>query len=78
MWHAYGNAHIHANGDCDGNCHIHANGDCDSDIYCNGDCYSNCYSNGNGNSDCIAAAFTDATATAYTAEPSEHLLFREF
>ena len=76
MRHAYGNAngncHIHSDGDCDGNCHIHSDGDSDRDIYCNGD------SNSHGNCDRTAAAYTDATPSADTAGPSEHLLLRQF
>ena len=71
MRHANGNAHIHSDGDCDGNGHIHSDGD--SDIYCNG--YRYCYSNCDRRT---AAAYTDATASADTAGPSGHLLFREF
>ena len=78
MWHAYGNAHIHSDvdsdSDCDGNCHIHADGD--SDIYCNGN--GDRYSYSNGHCDRTASAYTDATPSADTAGPSEHLLFREF
>ena len=74
MRHAYGNAHIHSDGDCHGNCHIHSNGD--SDIYCNGN--GDSYSYSNGHCDGTAAAYTDAATSADTAGPSEHLLFREF
>jgi hypothetical protein len=82
MWHAYGNAnihsdgdcdgHIHADGDCDGNCHVHANGDSNSDIYCNGYGYGD--SNSNGDCDQTAAAFTDATASPDAAAACEQLL----
>jgi hypothetical protein len=76
MRHAYGNAHLHSDGDCHGNCHIHANcdGNChihangDRDIYCNCDRYSHSHR--------TASAYTDATASSDTAGPSEHLLFR--
>ncbi len=78
MWHAYGNAnihadcdcdgHIHSDSDCDGNCHVHANGD--SDIYGYGDSDSNCYRHGDSNCDRIAAAYTDAPATADAAAPT--------
>jgi len=69
MWHAYGDAHLHSDGDCDGNCHIHSDCDSNSDIYCNGDRYGYSDSNGDGNCDCYctAAAYTDATASADTA-----------
>ena len=83
MRHAYGNAngncHIHSDGDCDGNCHIHSDGDCDRDIYGNGNGNGNCdcYSYGHSNCDRPASAYTDATPSADTAGPSEHLLFRE-
>jgi hypothetical protein len=72
MWHAYGNAHSYA----DGNCHIHPDGDCDgnsdSDIYCNR--YSNCYGHSDSNGNRIAAAYTDATASADTAAPTVRLV----
>ena len=83
MRHAYGNAHIHADGDCDAyvhaygdchsNCHIHAdsNGDVDSDRHLDSDCHGDC----NGNCERIAAAYTDATASAHTAA-SRLALFR--
>ena len=38
MRHAYGNAHIHSDSDCDGNCHIHANGDRNSYAYTDSYC----------------------------------------
>jgi hypothetical protein len=84
MWHAYGNAHIHANGDRDG--HIHSDCNCYSnsyaytDSYRDGDCdiYCNGYGNCNSNCDCTAAAYTDSATSADTAGPSGHLLFREF
>jgi hypothetical protein len=72
MRHTYGNAHVHsdcdcdgnsyayADGDCYGNSHIHANGDSDSNVHCHSDSYRHCYSNCNG----IAAAYTDAKASA--------------
>jgi hypothetical protein len=60
MRHAYGNAHIHSDGDCD----IY----CDCDRYSNVDCYSNC------NGDRTAAAYTDATASADTAGASRDQL----
>jgi hypothetical protein len=76
MRHAYGNAngncHIHSDSDCDGNCHIHSDGD--RDIYCNSYSYSYSYSN----CDRTASAYTDATPSADTAGPSEHLLLRQF
>ena len=88
MRHAYGDAHIHSDSDCDGNCHIHANGDCNgnahTDSYANGHSDSNIYCNGYRDgychSDCdrTAAAYTHATASADTAGPSGHLLLREF
>jgi hypothetical protein len=83
MRHAYGDAHIHSDGDCDGNCHIHADGDSDGNCHVHSDGHSDIYCNGNGNCDryghCdrIAAAYTDATPSADTAGPSGHLLFRE-
>jgi len=76
MWHAYGNAnihsdcdcdgHIHADGDCDGNCHIHSDSDChgNSDVHANSDSDSDINGNSNSNSDHTAAAYTDATASA--------------
>jgi hypothetical protein len=83
MRHAYGNAHIHADGDSDTNIHsdcnsdgdghshshIHAYGYSDRYIYAyrNGDSYGYCDSDGN--SDRVAA-YTDATATAHTAASS--------
>ena len=81
---ANGDAHIHSDSDSDGNCHIHANGDSNSYAYtdsytygdsnsyayANSDCDSNCYGHGDSNCDRIAAAFTDATATADTAAPT--------
>ena len=80
MRHAYGNAngdgHIHADGNChihadanvkpDGNVNTYGNSDRHGDRYGSG--YSYTYSNGNG--DHIAAAFTDATASADTAAPT--------
>jgi hypothetical protein len=71
MRHAYGNAHIHSDGDCHGNCHIHSDcdGNChlhsdgDSDIYCN--CNGNRYSYGHSHR--TASAYTDATASSDTA-----------
>ena len=80
MRHAYGNAHIHSDGDCDGNCHIHSDSDCDGncDIHANGDSDSDIYCNGYGDSDSncdrIAAAYTDATATADAAAACGQLL----
>ena len=84
MRHANGDAHIHSDSDSDGDGHIHANGDSNSyayaDSYTNGDSHSYAYTNGDSNSDRygyshsngkrIAAAFTDATATADTAAPT--------
>ena len=69
-----GYCHIHSDCDCDGNCHIHS--DCDSDIYCNGNCDR--YSYGDAHSHRTASAYTDATPSADTAGPSEHLLLRQF
>jgi hypothetical protein len=59
-----GNCHIHSDGDCDGDGHIHANCDGDSDVY------ANCDGDSNGDCDRIAAAYTDATASADTAAPT--------
>jgi len=80
MRHAYGNAHIHSDSDSDGDGHIHANGDSNSyayaDSYTNGDSHSYAYTNSDrygyshSNGKRIAAAFTDATATADTAAPT--------
>jgi hypothetical protein len=82
MRHANGDAHIHSDGDCDGNCHIHADANVKPDGNVNtygnshrhGDRYgsghSYTYSNSNGNCDHIAAAYTDATASADTAAPT--------
>ena len=84
MRHANGDAHIHSDSDSDGDGHIHANGDSNSyayaDSYTNGDSNSYAYTYGDSNSDRygyshsngkrIAAAFTDATATADTAAPT--------
>jgi hypothetical protein len=86
MWHAYGNANIHANRDCDGNCYIHC--DCDGNSHIHSDGYrdrychvnSNCHSDSNGyrysNCDCTAAAFTNATASANTAGACGEQLLR--
>ena len=49
MWHAYGNAHIHANGDCDGNRYIHC--DCDGNRHIHSDGYRYCHVNSNCHSD---------------------------
>jgi hypothetical protein len=80
MRHTYGNAngdaHVHSDCDCDGNSYSYADGDCygNSHIHANGD--SNVYSNSNGyrhrysNCDGIAAAYTDAKASADTTASS--------
>jgi hypothetical protein len=86
MRHAYGDANVHSDRDCDGNCHIHADGDSDGNCHVHSDGHSDIYCNGNGNCDRYsyghshrtAAAYTDATASADTAGPSGHLLFRQF
>jgi hypothetical protein len=68
---AYGNAdgnsncHIHSDGDCHSNGHIHADGDCHGD--CDRHLDSDCHGDSNGNCERIAAAYTDATASAHTA-----------
>jgi hypothetical protein len=67
-----------ANGDsyCNGYCHIHSDGDGDGHIHANGDGYghihgdSDSYCYGDSNCDRIAAAYTDATATADAAAPT--------
>ena len=58
-----GNSHIHSNSDADGNCHVHADRDCDRNVDSDSHSNSNCY----GNCECVAAAFTDATASRATA-----------
>src|SRR4249919_2441750 len=75
MRHAYGNAHLHSDGDCHGNCHIHADCDGNCHIHANGDrdIYCNCNCNCNGDCDRYshshrtASAYTDATASSDTA-----------
>src|SRR6476620_486077 len=59
--HADSNSYVYSDSDCDGNCHIHSDGDR----------YSNCDSY----CDRIAAAYTDAAASADTAA-SPLALFR--
>ena len=65
--HADSNSYVYSDSDCDGNCHIHSDGDR----------YSNCDGHGNCDSYCdrIAAAYTDAAASADTAA-SPLALFR--
>ena len=77
---AYGNAHIHSDGDCNahvhayGDCHVYSDGNCDSNVYANRDGNNNCFANGNCESDRAAAAFTNATASAHAAAACEQLL----
>ena len=80
MRHANGDAHLHSDGDCDGNCHIHSDSDCDGNCHIHSDGDRDIYSNSNSYSNCdrTASAYTDATPSADTAGPSEHLLLRQF
>jgi len=76
---AYGNSNSDAYADiytdCDGNCYAYANGDGDGNVYSNRNCYRHRYSNCVG----IAAAYTDAKASADTAGACiRQLLFRKF
>ena len=76
MRHAYGNAHIHADGngnahvhtygDCHSNCYIHANSNGNGNIHSDGDCDSNVYANSDGNSNCYSNGNCDHTAADYT------------
>ena len=74
-----GNSYAHADiyTDCDGNSDAYANGDCDGNgnVYSNRNGYRHRYSNCVG----IAAAYTDAKASADTAGACiRQLLFRKF
>ena len=69
---AYGNAHIHSDGNSDGNGHIHSDGNCNGNAYAITD--SNSYSNGE--CDRTAAGFTDAAASADTAAACGQLLLQ--
>jgi hypothetical protein len=66
-----GNSYAHADiyTDCDGNSDAYANGDGDGNVYSNRNCYRHRYSNCVG----IAAAYTDAKASADTAAPTVRL-----
>ena len=67
------NAHVHADGDCHSNCHIHADCDCDSDSHVDSDRHLN--SDCHGDRDRTTTVYTDATASAHTAA-SRLALFR--
>jgi hypothetical protein len=65
-----GNSYAYANGDCYGNSHIYANGDSDSNVHSNSNCHSDGYRHRYSNCDGIAAAYTDAKASADTTASS--------
>ena len=61
---AYGNAHIHPDGNCDRYGHIHSDCNCNGNAYAKPDC--NCHIHPDSDGNCHGNGDCDRTATTYT------------